>query len=303
MMDRNELTDPAAYLPWALQRAVAAWKLRLGERLNGGHSGAWLYDCIDHAGATLVLKLFPPDDVGGRLAPAAKAGWEAAALHVWQGRGAALAKAFDPVTGALLLERIVPGSHLPQSDPEAGARVAAEALAALHGAGVDAAWTFPNLADRFDGLIGFGTPVSERYEPDAIGWQYLDAARAAGVGLCAAGGPRALLHGDFLNKNLLRGPAGYVAVDPLPMLGDPCCDVGFFAASYRPAMHVERVACLTAEQLGYDAERAARWTAVWAVNEARETWRDDYDALAAWVASRECAELLIGEVRTGEYRP
>jgi streptomycin 6-kinase len=134
--------------------------------------------------------------------------------------------------------------------------------------------------------------VQERYEPEAIGWRYLQVARAAGVDLCAERRSRVLLHGDFLNKNLLLGPRGYVAVDPRPMLGDPCCDVGFFAASYRPATHVVRVARLAATRVGYDVVRAARWAAVWAVNEARETWRPDYDALAAWVASRECAALL-----------
>jgi streptomycin 6-kinase len=200
--------------------------------------------------------------------------------------------AFDAVSGALLLEQIVPGTHVPQSDPEEGARVAVEVLAGLHGAGVDPAWQFPNLANWFDGLIGFGTPGHERYEPDAIGWRYLDVARSAGGGLCWEHGSRVLLHGDFLNKNLLRGPAGYVAVDPRPMLGDPCSDVGFFAASYRPATHVVLVARRVAAGLGYDSARAVRWAAVWAVNEARETWRPDYDALASWVASRECADLL-----------
>ena len=120
--------------------------------------------------------------------------------------------------------------------------MAAAVLAALHGARVDPAWAFPHLAEWFDGLIGFGTPVPERYEPEAIGWRYLQVARAAGVDLCAERRSRVLLHGDFLNKNLLLGPAGYVAVDPRPLLGDPCCDVGFFAASYRPAAHIVMVA-------------------------------------------------------------
>ncbi len=291
-MNTNELHEHAAFLEWAQHRVVSEWGLRLGARLNGGHSGAWLYACVDEAGAKLVLKLSPPDGCEGGLARAASSALEAAALRVWHGRGAATVRAFDDVSGALLVERIVPGTHLPQSDPEEGVRVAAEVLAVLHGAGVDPAWEFPNLADWFDGLIGFGTPVHERYEPEAIGWRYLDVARSAGVGLCTERGSRVLLHGDFLNKNLLLGPAGYVAVDPRPMLGDPCCDVGFFAASYRPAMHVVPVARLAAARLGYDCARAERWAAVWAVNEARETWRPDYAALASWVASRECAELL-----------
>jgi len=244
MLPINELMDPTAFLNGAQQRAVSTWGLQLGARLGGGHSGAWLYDCVDDTGASLVLKLAPPDDVGGRLVPAAKAALEAAALRTWQGRGAPAVRAFDVESGALLLERVVPGTHLPQNDPEAGARVAAEVLAALHRAEVDPTRVFPRLADWFDGLIGFGTPMHERDEPDAIGWRYLDLARAAGVALCTADGPQVLLHGDFVNKNLLRGPAGYVAVDPLPMLGDPCCDVGFFAASYRPATHVVAVAKL-----------------------------------------------------------
>ena len=292
MMHNHERREQVAFLAWAQQRAVAAWGLTLGARLHGGHSGARLYACVDHAGAQLVLKLSPPNGVGGARARTAQAGWEVAALRVWQGRGAAAVRAFDAVSGALLLERIIPGTHLPQGDPEEGARVAAEVLAALHGAGVDPAWALPHLAEWFDGLLGFGTPVPERYEPEALGWRYLDGARAAGVDLCVEGGVRVLLHGDFLNKNLLLGPAGYVAVDPRPMLGDPCCDVGFFAASYRPATHVVRVARLAAARLGYDVARAARWAAVWAVNEARETWRPDYEVLAAWVASRECAALL-----------
>jgi streptomycin 6-kinase len=292
MTNTNDLLDHAAFLGWAQQRAVAAWGLRLGARLSGGYSGARLYTCVDHAGAALVLKLSSPDDVGGGRARAVKAGLEAAALRVWHGHGAAAVRAFDAVSGALLLERIVPGTHLSHGNPEEGARVAAEVLAALHGAGVDAAWEFAHLADWFDTLIGFGTPVHEREEPDALGWGYLDVARAAGVDLCAERGSRVLLHGDFLNKNLLLGPTGYVAVDPLPMLGDPCCDVGFFAASYQPATHVVPVARLAAARLGYDPTRAERWAAVWAVNEARETWRPDYEALASWVASRECAELL-----------
>jgi streptomycin 6-kinase len=271
---------------------VAAWGLRLGARLQGGHSGAWLYACVDDAGAQLVLKLSPPDEGGNGRVRAAQAGLAAAALHVWQGRGAAAVRAFDAVSGALLLERIRPGTPLPQGDPEEGACVAAAVLAALHGAGVDPVGAFPHLADWFDGLIGFGTPVPERYAPEALGWRYLDGARAAGVDLCASGGSRVLLHGDFLNKNLLLGPTGYVAVDPRPLLGDPCCDVGFFAASYRPATHVVRIARRAATRLGYDAARAARWAGVWAVNEARETWRPDYEALATWVASRECAALL-----------
>lgn len=58
------------------------------------------------------------------------------------------------------------------------------------------------------------------------------------------------------------------------------------------ATDVVAVARRIAARLGYDGARAARWAAVWSVNAARETWREDDEALAAWVASRECAELV-----------
>ena len=146
-MNTNELHEHAAFLEWAQHRVVSEWGLRLGARLTGGHSGAWLYACVDEAGAKLVLKLSPPDECAGGLARAASSALEAAALRVWHGRGVATFRAFDDVTGALLLERIVPGTHLPQSDPEEGWGFAAEVLALLHGVGVDPAWEFPNLAD------------------------------------------------------------------------------------------------------------------------------------------------------------
>jgi len=64
------------------------------------------------------------------------------------------------------------------------------------------------------------------------GLERLGAARAAARALCATAGQTVLLHGDFLDKNLLRARHGYVAIDPLPQLGDPCADVGFFAAGH-----------------------------------------------------------------------
>ena len=33
------------------------------------------------------------------------------------------------------------------------------------------------------------------------------------------------LHGDFLDKNLLLGTKGFLAIDPMPWVGDPCSDM------------------------------------------------------------------------------
>ena len=43
-----------------------------------------------------------------------------------------------------------------------------------------------------------------------------------------------LLHGDLMAKNLLWDGSGLVAIDPMPMVGDPCSDIGFWAATTSP---------------------------------------------------------------------
>ena len=97
-----------------------------------------------------------------------------------------------------------------------------------------------------------------------------------------------------IDKNLVRGQAGYVAVDPIPRIGDPCSDVGFYAAYHPRAAGIAERAAAVASYAGLDVVRATRWAAVWAVGEATERWREDSDELQRWVASRRAQALLLG---------
>jgi streptomycin 6-kinase len=102
-----------------------------------------------------------------------------------------------------------------------------------------------------------------------------------------------LAHGDFVAKNLLLGSSlQYVAVDPLPFIGDPCSDPGQFSAYHSPVGTVIPRARAIAEAPGNDPDRAAQWAAVWMVFQACETWRDDSDDVQAWVVGDECRRLL-----------
>ena len=116
----------------------------------------------------------------------------------------------------------------------------------------------------------------------------IDSARALDATTTGA----VLLHGDFIDKNLVLGSDGYVALDPIPRIGDPCSDVGFYAAYHPRANGIAERASAVALRAGLDAERAMRWAAIWAVGEATETWRDDSDELQRWVMSREASRLL-----------
>jgi streptomycin 6-kinase len=79
------------------------------------------------------------------------------------------------------------------------------------------------------------------------------------------------------------------------MVGDPCVDVGFFAAYHQPAGEAIGCARAVASALGYDEHRAVSWAAVWLVHQACESWRDDSEAVFALAAGRALAEILLAE--------
>ncbi|HEY0695884.1 MAG TPA: aminoglycoside phosphotransferase family protein [Kribbella sp.] len=120
----------------------------------------------------------------------------------------------------------------------------------------------------------------------------LGVAKAAAMRLCATTEQPVLLHGDFLDKNLLCTETGYVAVDPIPRLGDPCADIGFFAADHPPAATILQRAAAIAERMGLDEHRARRWAAIWTVLQTSQAWREDQQALEASLASDEFESLL-----------
>ncbi|HEY7199976.1 MAG TPA: aminoglycoside phosphotransferase family protein, partial [Candidatus Dormibacteraeota bacterium] len=201
----------------------------------------------------------------------------------------------DVARAALLLERISPGTPLPGGDDAIAVAVAAGLLSRLHAA-PRPAFPFPSLAGAYPlhERRARADAAHERRTRGAVpaGLPLLPRARAAAMRLCASSARDVLLHGDFLDKNLLWDGARYVAIDPMPRVGDPCADIGFFAAAHPPAAAMLERAGALAERLGEDRARAARWTAVWAAGEACETWRADSSQLAAAVTSAAVERLL-----------
>jgi streptomycin 6-kinase len=110
--------------------------------------------------------------------------------------------------------------------------------------------------------------------------------------LAASASREVLLHGDVMDKNLLRDGDRLVAIDPMPHVGDPHSDVGFWSATRQPAHGLDARAAELARLLGLDPDRAARWAAVYAVGSACETWRPDTTELRACVQSGQARELL-----------
>lgn len=145
--------------------------------------------------------------------------------------------------GALLLDRVEPGTPLADAglaDDEATRRVA-EALLLLHVAVPDGL-ALPTVAEECAGLTGDGGAVLHDLLADAR--------------------QPVVLHGDLHGRNLLRGPTGWVAVDPHGVVGDAGYDVGPWLVDAGPAdvrrQAARRVAVL-AEVLVQDRARVAAW--------------------------------------------
>lgn len=257
------------------------WGLTIGERLDGGFRSE-VFTCSD---PDLVVKL---------PATAAEMRAEAAALTAWADTGAAVRLvAADFSCAALLLERVrpgIPGGPVP-------VEAAADLLRRLHGV---SAGGFVSQVEIYPALEAAALDDIEyertsRGEPDraAAGLVRLDAARATAFRLCADSPRNVLLHGDFLTKNLLSTSDGFVAIDPIPRLGDPASDIGFFASDHSPA-RILSVATELAGSMGASELRARQWAAVWTVLQTVSAWRDDQTELDALVETAVFDRLLTG---------
>lgn len=104
-----------------------------------------------------------------------------------------------------------------------------------------------------------------------------------------------LLHGDFISKNLVSdttAPTGWLAIDPLPMTGDPASEAASFAA-YQPAGLILPFAERLARALDLDVHRVLRWSAIWTVHRVAQAWRDDQERLERLVESDQWRDLLL----------
>jgi streptomycin 6-kinase len=272
-----------------LRSCMRSWRLQAARPLDGGFSSA-VFGCVTADGAQVVVKLTATPEA---------ARTEAAALTAWARTGAT-ARLLDADFGqsALLLQRIRPGTPLPADDDVSNIRIAAEVLSKLHEA-APGTFSFPVLLETY--LL-----MEQRSRDDAAyeqrsrrdpargqaGLQRLPPARALARRLCASSRQSALLHGDFVGKNLLWNGTSYLAIDPIPAIGDPCSDAGFFAAGHPPARTTLHKAAGIAETMGLDPDRTQRWAAVWAVLQACQAWRDDQSDVEACLRTSEFERLL-----------
>jgi streptomycin 6-kinase len=242
-----------------LTAAVAAWRLTELEPLPGGEV-ALVFAAAAPDGET-VLKLNPR--VAGETDALAQ---EGSALELWARAGIAprvLATRDDGLT--LLLDRVRPGHDLLGTDAFEIVR------------------TLGALCPRIHLAVTPG-----RFRPLGEGSQALSWRRAlAGTReldelerLLIPSRADQLLHTDLHWLNALRGPDGWVVIDPKPYVGDPHADVfAFFDGPPLGAMpdgrwaareHVRALTQLYAREAGLDRDRIEAWIRIRALAIAGE---------------------------------
>ena len=202
---------------------------------------------------------------------------EIAAMRAWNGHGAARLLEADASIGALLLERVLPGTMLSSIEDDQAVQVSAEILRLLwqpvpenHGLRSLESWcdAFDRNRDAiYSGETGFPRALFDR----------ADALRAE---LLASTDKPVILHGDLHHFNVLRSDrAGWLAIDPKGLYGDRHFDVCQFLRNPGPvsAASNRRRLDLFASELPLDRQRLTAWCLVHAVLDACWSFEEGRD--------------------------
>jgi len=259
------------WLPTLLDLTAKRWSLTLGPHFPGIRIN-YVAPASRADGTACVVKISRHVD---------ETRHEIAALRLWDGVGAARLLDADADRGALVVERLEPGTmlvDLARSDDAAATNIAAAVLRQLwrsidDSAGLQslASWCAAYERNRealSRGDRGFPADVFQR--ADALRQELLVSSPSPVV-----------LHGDLHHFNVLRAQrAEWLAIDPKGLSGDPCFDVCQFFRNpddMPTEVNRRRLDQFCAE-LGLDRERTKAWCFVHAVLDA--CW--DYEDGNSW---------------------
>jgi streptomycin 6-kinase len=275
-------------LPGLLAECARRWGLTVGPPFVP-LSYNYVAPAVQADGTPVVLKVgFPGRELRTEIA----------ALRLYDGHGIAQLLDADAALGALLLERLVPGTPLARLGDDADATsIAAQVMRQLwrpvppdHAFPTVAGWAagLGRLRARFGGTTGpLPAPLVEQAER-----LFAD--------LLGSMSEPVLLHGDLHHDNILmaqRQP--WLALDPKGVVGEAAYETGallrnpagrVLQAPDPRAMMARRIDQLAAE-LGFEWERIRGWALAQAVLSA---WWSIEDHGYGWEAAIAYAEILDG---------
>lgn len=246
-------------LPGLADDLAGRWHLALAPAWPDGGTSV-VFPCESAAGERRVLKLTPDPKIAAE---------EAAALTAWHASPHTVTlHAADPGRGALLLERVQPGTRLADERDRFPIDEIAPVLKDLWQAAPDP--ELPGLEERADFLLDLTSQRLERYPEaaDRVPPGLIEASRHLARQL-AGSGPRMLIHGDLHPGNVLRGEPGQglIAIDPRPCVGDPAFDaIDWVLADGGDEPEVrQRAERLASRVTGLDPDRVWAWCRAMAV--------------------------------------
>lgn len=245
-------------LPGLVERCAERWSLKVGPPFPA-LSFNYAAPAERPGGERLVLKVGVP---GAELSS------EVGALRLFDGRGAVRLLEADAEWGALLLERLEPGTQLVAlcEGDDAAATAAAAALMRKLRRPAPAAHDFPTAADWGGGLrrlrehFGGGTGPFPR--------RLVEEAETLFAELLASAAEPVLTHGDLHHGNVLaaaRGP--WLAIDPKGLVAEPAYEVGALLRNPMPQLLqrpdpvrvTERRIAQLSDELGFERARVRGW--------------------------------------------
>lgn len=265
-------------LPLLAERLAREWQVELGPPYGGG-THSLVVPATRPDSLRAVLKIPMVDDENRH---------EAAALRLYAGQGAALLFDFDPASGAMLLERLVPGTPLrAHPDRSEAIDIVCEVLGRLR--------RVPPPGHPFrlvtDQAAAWARKLAARRSELADGdlRRLADEARDLASELSRDPGPVVLVNRDAHRLNVLaaeREP--WLLIDPKPLVGDPAFDAGYLLGDliegdWTPANAAYLIDTLAAG-LRVDAGRVRAWALIRAMENAMwymlDQHRDAHDDIA-----------------------
>ena len=253
-------------LPALLQELEVRWSLRVGAPFDHAGSCSWVAPATRANGESAVLKLAMPHMEGQD---------EISGLRFWNGCGTVKLLEADLKSGAMLLERCLPGTTLRCEAETTQDEVVASLLKQL--------W---NLTRKPSDLLGFrplalmidfwcGETISQRRLWPDIG--LVNEGLRVFKELARPAHSDVLLATDLHAGNILRSEREpWLVIDPKPFVGDRAYDPVQHLMNCETRLHrnpielVRRLADLTE----VDRERLRLWTFARAAADPRDDWKD-----------------------------
>jgi streptomycin 6-kinase len=276
-------------LPSLLMDLARQWDLALGKPFELSYN--YVAPALRADGTPAVLKIG---------VPVAEIRRELPALRLYAGDGACQVLESDAERCAMLLERVVPGEMLlglVRIDDDRATRIGARVLRKL--------WrpVPAGSVDPFRPVAEWFTRAFDRHRlayggPGPLPRNVFEAGVTLAPALLDSAPAPVLLHGDFHHYNVLSATrAGWLAIDPKGMTGDPGYDVGPFVGNPRlrdaprsPQLLNRRLDIL-ADELEYDRARLRDWSIAHAVLSA--CWSAEEDNGEGWQDEVTTAEMLM----------